>query len=441
MYNLKLLEDLVGRFSRETGSYLKIYVMEKSFDKLTFDGESRKDIVSGNIIDITVNCIKDGKVGRSSGSTNSELSIEGLIEDAYKQMELSDVTVQSNYKEGNQDFTEGQKGNKEINDITLEELSNTIEYPKQYQFIESVIELEKGKNTIYIVNSSNGKGFLESEYANALLKTTIKHDGLYSSAVKTGSASKIKKLDLNKILDSTAETAKILITNPMKIDYFQGDILISPYYAVKIFKSLLISLSASNIINGSSFFSKIPIGDKIASEKITLTEDPFVEESEFSRKFDDQLIMTTKKDIIKNGILITYLHDIETAAKFNVKPTGNYFRKSVYLDGSVYRGIFVTNARVLPGKSSFGDILSNINDGIYVLDSYGPSPYNGKFNGNLRCARIKNGRIENSVSNALLMCDMGTLINNIAELSSNSESYEGLTVPYLVAKNIQINSL
>lgn len=81
------------------------------------------------------------------------------------------------------------------------------------------------------------------------------------------------------------------------------------------------TVEADFVIAGSAASGKID--EKVASEIVTLVDDGTIATSAGWLPFDDEGVLGKKTIIIDNGILRSYLHNRETALKFNVEPTGN----------------------------------------------------------------------------------------------------------------------
>ncbi|MGD8505092.1 MAG: TldD/PmbA family protein [Candidatus Bathyarchaeota archaeon] len=72
---------------------------------------------------------------------------------------------------------------------------------------------------------------------------------------------------------------------------------------------------------GSALMGKL--GQKIASEKVTIYDSALMPEGFGAIKYDDEGVRGQKTVLIKDGVLVGLMHNRETAAKMNAKPTGN----------------------------------------------------------------------------------------------------------------------
>ena len=91
---------------------------------------------------------------------------------------------------------------------------------------------------------------------------------------------------------------------------------------------------------------------------------------------DDEGTAATDAVLIKDGILVGYMNNRESAERFNMVPTGNA-RAYLFSDEPLIR---MRNTAVLPGKSKLEDMIASIDDGYYLLDTNnGQADTTGEF--------------------------------------------------------------
>jgi len=72
---------------------------------------------------------------------------------------------------------------------------------------------------------------------------------------------------------------------------------------------------------GSALMGKL--GEKIASDKVTIYDSALIAEGFGAIEYDDEGVPGQETVLIKDGTLVGLMHNRETAAKMNMKPTGN----------------------------------------------------------------------------------------------------------------------
>lgn len=143
-------------------------------------------------------------------------------------------------------------------------------------------------------------------------------------------------------------------------------ILLRNLVASDILEAMSDIFSAESVLKDLSRL-KDKVGTAVACSKLTLIDDPHLENGMGSSSFDGEGVATYAKEVISEGVLKTYLHSLTTAKVFDVKPTGNASRSSFKSSVS----IAPTNMYIKPLDSSFEELLSNMNHGLYISEVQG----------------------------------------------------------------------
>ena len=135
------------------------------------------------------------------------------------------------------------------------------------------------------------------------------------------------------------------------------------------------SLEASSVAkNASEFCGKI--GEKVASEKVTLIDDGSMEGHWGSLGIDDEGEPVRKNVLIEHGILKGYMIDRLNGQRMQMEPTGSARREN-YRFAPTSR---MTNTYIAPGDDSVEKIIGGVEHGIYVKS----------INADLFCRQLEN---------------------------------------------------
>ncbi|MHA1585610.1 MAG: TldD/PmbA family protein [Promethearchaeota archaeon] len=132
------------------------------------------------------------------------------------------------------------------------------------------------------------------------------------------------------------------------------------------------------------------LNTKIGSDLISIIDDGTLKNNYGYIPFDDEGIPSQRTTIVKDGILVGYLHDLESAGKLGFAPTGNG-RTAGY---SVTPQARMTNTFVEPGNATIDEMCQEMKNGILGIGwKYGYcDPISGSFQFKLAKAfRIENG--------------------------------------------------
>jgi TldD protein len=136
------------------------------------------------------------------------------------------------------------------------------------------------------------------------------------------------------------------------------------------------------------------IGRRVASDLVTLCDSgasEFYDGAGGTIPVDDEGVFASKTTIIENGMLVSYMHNRESAAKYGVEPTGNA-RAWEYSDQPLIR---MRNTYLLPVETTLEEMIATTKDG-YLLDGprNGQADATGEFMfGVQEARRIRDGRL------------------------------------------------
>lgn len=246
---------------------------------------------------------------------------------------------------------------------------------------------------------------------------------------------------LETALETGRAAGRTSSTDVEKVDIDQGkyDLLLSPYVTGNLLSYSSGFFSAYAVESGLSCFAG-KIGHKVASDLVTLEDDPLNTTGSGFRIFDEEGTITGKNTLIRSGTLKTYLHSFSTGKKFEGHTTGN-------------AGIISPRAWQLslaPGKSSIEDMISEIDRGLVINNAWYTrfQDYrNGVFSTVPRDGvyLVKNGEIMGRVSGIRISDSVPDFLKNISHISrerKNVRWWEEISpsiMPSVLARDMNIS--
>ncbi len=177
------------------------------------------------------------------------------------------------------------------------------------------------------------------------------------------------------------------------------------------------SASAYAIDAGFSYFVD-KLGQKVASEHLTLTDDRLRSNGPGSVPFDDEGHPAQTNHLIEKGTLRTISHDSRTAAKFKARSTGNAVWAS-----DIGQIVPIATCLVLePGQMSKEGLFQEAGDGLYITNNWYTRFQNylqGDFSTIPRDAmfQIKNGRLGPPVKGLRVSDNMIRILQSVRAVS------------------------
>lgn len=313
----------------------------------------------------------------------------------------------------------------------LRELDNMRkEYPKINSLTLSYSELYRKKR---IVNSNGVDIETDCHLYEFIPEIVTKEKDSITSYdrvyLKTNKDDLNMKDNLIKDINMTLKQAK-----KEKLQTKKYDIIVDSTVMERILSNFIDMLSATNIRQRISCLEG-KLNEKIFSEKLTIIEDPKNKNYPGTTIFDDEGTPTEQKEIVKDGILKTYLYNIQEAQEQNKKATGNG-----------YNEISTRNMYIKPGDKTLEEMLKKLKNGIYITDCMGSmntaiNPNTGNISLQIFGFIIENGEIKCGFEPSVMTTTIFELLSNI-EVIENEVTFirQSVGSPCLLVKDISIAS-
>ncbi|MEE8357896.1 MAG: TldD/PmbA family protein, partial [Candidatus Hydrothermarchaeales archaeon] len=145
------------------------------------------------------------------------------------------------------------------------------------------------------------------------------------------------------------------------------DLVLDPNLTgVFIHEALGHAVEADLILQDESIL-KGKLGEEIASDLVTVYDDPTLEGSFGFYSYDSEGVKGEKTTLIEDGVLKSYLHSRETSSRLGQRNTGNA-RAQSFGNQPIVR---MSNTYVKPGDHDIEELFEGIKHGIYLKGSKG----------------------------------------------------------------------
>ena len=160
------------------------------------------------------------------------------------------------------------------------------------------------------------------------------------------------------------------------------------------------------------------MGQKIASEGVTIVDDGTIDKRRGSLTIDDEGTPTERTVLIENGILKKFMQDRLNARLMNTRSTGSGRREN-------YKHIVLPrmrNTMMLSGKQTREEMIKSVDKGIFAV-SFGGGQVDitsGKFVFNCTEAyEINNGKIGSPIKGATLIGDGPSILKEVSMVGND----------------------
>ncbi len=142
---------------------------------------------------------------------------------------------------------------------------------------------------------------------------------------------------------------------------------------------------------------KDKLGEKVASELVTIVDDPGIEDGFGTFKYDDEGVHAVRATLVEKGVLKQFMVDRMYANLLNVDPTGNARAESFRVPPLIR----MRNTVMLPGEHRVEELFEGIDYGYYLVSPLGgQANLDGSFQVGIQEAyEIVNGEVRDPVRN------------------------------------------
>ena len=383
---------------------------------------------------VGIRVIKDNKVGFAFTSDMNK------IEEAAMQ---SIENTKLNKVDENYAFAEVEKVpeikkvyDKKFNDLSLDEsiefLKNTIDttIDQGCDITGSGFSASEGRSLII---NSNGVSIEDEGTGFGIgLSVTIQKDGQIATAYNSQS-SRFFDLDGEKLAIEVCNLAKSsLDTKP--IDTNDYDVVLDYYAATGLLQTFISAFNSENVMRGRSIL-KDKMGMEIANPNLTIVDNPLLENGICTSKCDGEGSVSEKTELVKDGVLNSFIYDIYTANKQGVKTTSNGLR-----------GSYLTTPMISPTNVEFKfdemKDLSEIDKGVLttsVLGAHTANPISGDFSVEASNAfKIENGELTDPINKAMISGNIFEIMKKVEGLKSEIKQYGQFIIPKLLVHDLRV---
>ncbi len=407
-----MVHQILERTMKKADS-AQVTVSQAEETPVVFQDDKLKSIKVEQSSDIELRVIVDGKEGHSS--TNDPDDINGLVERAVEAAKFGSKV--------HFDFPKPQKAqNVELYDDALRSLAKK----EMVQIGEEMLEIIKEYSPHILFYAEIYMGIGHTHLANSqglefTADTSIFGVGCGGQLVRGTDILEVDHgqywrrrgslVDHTKIANRVIEKFR-LAERSAKIESKDMPVIFTPDALNILLLPLKLGFSGKNVLLGASPLDGM-LGNDMFDARFTLTDNPLIDYAPDSGAYDGEGVPHRANTLVENGVVKSFLYDLDTAGRVGTKSTGNG------------PGCGTTNLIMAEGDTSYSDMIKNTSEGLVVEDVIGlgqSNVINGEFSVNVNLGyKIENGEIVGRVKDIMLA---GNSYDALASISSIGEKAE-----------------
>jgi PmbA protein len=238
---------------------------------------------------------------------------------------------------------------------------------------------------------------------------------------------KFARLDSPQSVGKKAAERVLRRLGARKIKTCEVPIVFDPDMAASLLRNLSSALSGYSLYKGASFLNG-QLGNRIASELTTVWDDGTIPGALGSKPFDSEGLPITRKAVVENGVLLSYLLDTYSAKKLNMASTGNASRSI-----GEPPGVAPTNFYLAPGPHTPDAIIGSVKQGLYLTETigFGVNLVTGDYSRGAAGIWIENGELTVPVEEVTIAGNLKDMFQNIEMVGNDLEMRGRIAAPTL----------
>jgi PmbA protein len=215
-----------------------------------------------------------------------------------------------------------------------------------------------------------------------------------------------------------------------KIETQRMPIILGPIAASSIFNSIVLNADAEEVQRGRSFMAG-KVGEKIASDIITITDDPLIPRGLASRPWDLEGAPSKPLIVVENGVLKTYLYSSYTAGKAKVAITGHGTRSGNAVPSNIVPKL---------GSMTSEEIIRSTKHGLYIdIGGIVPNSTTGDVSRTVDFGFvIENGELAYPVASTMIGGNFLDMLKNVDAISSDYREEPGNIMPTIRIQDVLV---
>jgi PmbA protein len=153
--------------------------------------------------------------------------------------------------------------------------------------------------------------------------------------------------------------------NPARPKTGKIPVLYDPRVAGSLVSHFASSINGASVARGTSFL-KDRMGQRVFAAGMTVVDDPRRRRGLRSRTFDGEGVPTGARNLVEDGVLMTWLLDSRSARQLGLRSTGHASRGTGGPPSPAPSNLYLQ-----PGRLSPAELMADIKEGIYVTELIG----------------------------------------------------------------------
>ncbi|MBZ5538869.1 MAG: TldD/PmbA family protein [Acidobacteriia bacterium] len=258
---------------------------------------------------------------------------------------------------------------------------------------------------------------------------SMQRDGWYSNAVD------FARLETPEVVGTNAAKRTLSRLGARKISTCEVPVIFDPLTARSLLENLVDAVSGNSIYRHASFLVG-RLGNKVASECVSVIDDGLMSAGLGTSPFDGEGVPSQTTPIIEHGILKNYLLNCYAARKLGLRTTANATRD---VSGSPRVG--PTNFYLKAGTRPPSELIQSVERGVYVTDliGFGVNVVTGDYSRGASGLWIENGELTFPFEEVTIAGNLAEMLLSIEAVANDEDFRDAVASPSIKISKMMVS--
>ncbi len=301
------------------------------------------------------------------------------------------------------------------------------------------VQITKGTSSVSLINSQGCEGRYDKSFFGLSLEGILVRDTDMLWVEDSESSCRSDLVRVHELADRLIWQLEMARKRAAVSTKVLPIVFTSQGVASALLSPLVLAFSGKAVLEGASPL-RDKLGEKVFDQKLSLWDDATVAYRVGSYPFDDEGVPSQRLPLVANGVVTSFLYDLQTAALAGTKVTGNGRRA-----GGGYPSPAISSLVLEKGEVSFEGMVKDIKEGLVVEEVIGAEQGNilgGDFGGNVLLGyKVENGEIVGRVKDTMIAGNVYQVFKELPGIGQETRWVGGsLQTPPLYCSDISVTT-
>lgn len=277
-----------------------------------------------------------------------------------------------------------------------------------------------------LVTSGGFRGATQGSYGSLVVRPVAEDgDGKKRSGFHWTAKRHLAEIDSPESVGAEAARRTVRKLGARKVPSQEAAVVFDPDVGRSMIGLFAGCIMGSSIWRRSSYLVD-RVGTRVASDLVSLVDDPLIPKAPGSRAYDGEGLVSRKNEVVHRGELRSYLTDSYSGRKLGLESTASASRGS---SGGV--GPSTSNFILQPGTTTAEELIRSTPSGLYVTEmmGFGFNAVTGDFSRGAAGFWIENGELTFPVNEVTISLNLDEILKRVDAVADDLDLRTSVAAP------------